>query len=327
MAEEQENNLSLNANEKVGSYLRRIREVRGLTLEQMAESIRMGKNILHEIEENNWRYFPTEAYLRSYIMSICEKLSLDKNIVIKKFSAEINSQFAVLQSILEDSPKEKKESPSEGFPKVAIIIVLVVIAILFITNKVLSGSSKEQLAPKASEQKELSVPAPDSIENASEDSIDDKIDTVPEKRVSEKPAPEKPVPEKPVPEKPVPEKPVAEKPVPEKPAPEKPVAEKPATEPRVTEAPLSEDVLRFECSPSPTDRTCGASLRDFDMKMKYFISEMTRKINRSDTAFVTITVPDRTRLFVNGKEVKYGKFNTLLFNNGEIIKKANRDLR
>jgi hypothetical protein len=216
-------------------------------------------------------------------MSICEKLSLDKNIVIKKFSSEINSQFAVLQSILEDSPKEKEESVSEGFPKIAVIVILVVIAILFIANKVLSGNSKEQLAPKApSVPKELAIPVVDSIENVPEDSIaentqTDKVDTVPELRT--------------------------------------------------IETPLSEYVLRFECTPSPTDRTCGVNLRGYDMKMKYFTSEITRKISRRDTALITITVPDRTRLFMNSKELKYGKYNTLFFNNGEIVGKTNRDLR
>jgi cytoskeletal protein RodZ len=283
MAEEHENNLDLGENERVGDYLHRIRKIRGLDLDHLAKSIRLGKNILEAIEANNWSYFPTEAYLRSYIVSLCDKLSLDKSLVLKKFSAEINSQFWITQTNIMNDSEQEKDSPdssSSNVPKAAIIIILVIIAVLFFVSKMLINPSKEEEdefdmeeIPKTEEFEILEENATDSL-NVSV------IDTVPLPKAAE----------------------------------------------AATVVPGS-DTLRFECTPSSTDSTCGITVKSLDPKMNYFKKMTSRYINREDTMQVTITVPLRTKLFINNTKLDYGNFNTLLFYNGKVVNKANRDLR
>ncbi|GBU23726.1 hypothetical protein R83H12_00343 [Fibrobacteria bacterium R8-3-H12] len=284
MAEEQKNDLDLGENERVGDYLHRIRKLRGLELDHLAKSIRLGKNILEAIEDNNWNYFPTEAYLRSYIVSLCDKLSLDKNVVLKKFSAEINSQFWITQTnIMSESEQEKEISDSSSsVPKAAIIIILVIIALLFFASRILNSYSKEEdddedfyleEAQKTEEVENLEEKAPDSLSVKA-------IDTVPL--------------------------------------------------PKEVDVPVvipGSDTLRFECTPSSTDSTCGVTVKGLDPKMNYFKKMTNRYLNREDTSQVTITVPLRTKLFVNNIKQDYGNFNTLLFYNGKIVNKINRELR
>jgi len=286
MAEEQKNDLDLGENERVGDYLKRIRKIRGLDLEHLAKSIRLGKNILEAIEDNNWNYFPTEAYLRSYIVSLCDKLSLDKSMVLKKFSAEINSQFWITQTNImseSDQEKESSDSSSSNVPKAAIIIILVIIALLFFASKILNNYSKDEddddefgleEFPKTEVIETLEENAPDSL------SIKD---TVPIPKIVE-------------------------------------VA-------TVVSVVPGSDTLRFECTPSATDSTCGVTVKGLDTKMSYFKKITNRYINREDTMQVTITVPLRTKLFVNNIKQDYGNFNTLLFYNGKIVNKINRELR
>jgi len=280
MAEEQENDLNLGENERVGDYLHRIRKIRGLELEHLAKSIRLGKNILEAIEANNWSYFPTEAYLRSYIVSLCDKLSLDKNIVLKKFSAEINSQFWVTQTNIIGDPEQEKDSlePSpSNVPKAAIIIIVVIIALLFIASKILNSYSKDD-----EEDFEIGeIQQTDEFETLEESAPDSSIviDSVPLAK---------------------------------------------ATEPAVIPG---SDTLRFECTPSASDSTCGVTVKGLDVKMNYFKKVTSRYINREDTAQVTVTVPLRTRMFINNTKLDYGNFNTLLFYNGKIVNKINRELR
>ncbi|MDR2583739.1 MAG: helix-turn-helix domain-containing protein [Fibromonadaceae bacterium] len=285
MAEEQKNDLDLGENERVGDYLHRIRKLRGLDLDHLAKSIRLGKNILEAIESNNWNYFPTEAYLRSYIVSLCDKLSLDKSLVLKKFSAEINSQFWITQTnIMSDSEQEKDspEASASNVPKAAIIIILVIIAILFFASKMLNNYSREddddfdmEEVQKTEESETLEENAPDTLDVKV-------IDTVP--------------------------------------LPTKAAEVEPAVVPGL-------DTLRFECTPSATDSTCGITVKGMDQKMSYFKKVTSRYINREDTMQVTITVPNRTKLFVNNTKLDYGTFNTLLFYNGKVVNKINRELR
>jgi transcriptional regulator with XRE-family HTH domain len=288
MAEEQENDLNLRENERVGDYLHRIRKIRGLDLDHLAKSIRLGKNILEAIESNNWNYFPTEAYLRSYIVSLCDKLSLDKSLVLKKFSAEINSQFWIAQTnIMSESEQEKdsSDSSSSNVPKAAIVIILVIIAVLFFASKILNSYSREE--EEEFDMEEIQKIEEESLEENAPDSASINslgiIDSVPIARTVE-------------------------------------VA---------TIAPVvpGSDTLRFECTPSATDSTCGVTVKGLDLKMSYFKRMTNRFVNREDTSQVTITVPERTRLFVNSAKLDYGKFNTLLFHNGKIVNKINRELR
>jgi hypothetical protein len=87
------------------------------------------------------------------------------------------------------------------------------------------------------------------------------------------------------------------------------------------------DTLRFECTPAETDSTCGISLKGLDTKVRYFKRMERRYISRGDTSQVTITVPIRTKLFLNSERLDHGRLNTILFYNGEIVNKYNRDLR
>jgi transcriptional regulator with XRE-family HTH domain len=260
--------------ERVGSYLRRIREAHGLELEQLSKSIRLSKSILQAIEENKWETFPTEAYLRSYISSICDKLSLDKHEVLRKFSAEVNSHFQIAQRNIVDKNEQSQDS-SDNTSKIVAVVILIGLAIAFFAVKTLSGGSSRP-AP-------VTVPLVEEQESSTEtEEILDSLsqsDSVPAGQAVEK------------------------------------------------EAKNATDTLRFECSPSSTDPTCGVSLRGLDMKMNYFRNFTYRYINTKDTSHITITVPGRTRLLVNGSRLDYGNFNTILFYDGKIISKSNRELR
>jgi len=307
MAEEQENNLNLGENERVGDYLHRIRKIRGLELEHLAKSIRLGKNILEAIESNNWSYFPTEAYLRSYIVSLCDKLSLDKNLVLKQFSAEINSQFWITQTNIMSESEQEKDSPeasSSNVPKAAIIIILVIIAALFFASKMFGNYSTEE--DEFDMEENQKTEDYESLEENADDSDTSNavvIDTVPlPKAVAVAKEAEKK----------------------DRYADPLPKAVAVADEPVVTSG---SDTLRFECTPSSTDSTCGVTVKGVDTKMSYFKKMTSRYLNRADTMQVTITVPHRTKLFINNAKLDYGSFNTLLFYNGKVVNKINRELR
>jgi transcriptional regulator with XRE-family HTH domain len=262
------------ADEKIGDYLRRAREARKLDLAYMAKSIRLSTEVVQAIEESRWGYFQVEAYLRCYLVSICEKLQIDKTDVLKKLSLEINSTFKKTEPvsiIRADVTKSKEQKPQGKFPTVEIIVVLAVIAILFFVAKSMNSEMEEEDEPE------------DTTEFQQQESSEAEAELVPE--------------------------------------------ELPATA-SGSENPNATDTLRFECVPSATDNTCGIKLNGVDSKMIFFKRPETRYINRgTDTAYLTITVPERTRILFNGEKLDYGKFNTLQFYKGELVKKFNREVR
>jgi len=274
---ELESEFSIGDNEKVGDYLRRVREARGVELEYLAKAIRLSKNILESIEANRWGDFPTEAYLRSYIISLCEKLLIDKHAVINRFSLEINSHFAVSQANMMSEQNQESPVSNNNASRVAIIVVVVLAAVLFLAKNMLDSSYVEDPASQAQDLKPA-VPAP----------IDDELKL-------------------------------------DEPVENDSVAAQAAQQPAIDLN--AKDTLRLECSHSATDNTCGVSLKGVDNKMNYFSRTTSRYISYNDTSQITITVPLRTKLFVNGTKVDYGRYNTLYFYQGQIIDKSNRDLR
>ncbi|MDR3000644.1 MAG: helix-turn-helix domain-containing protein [Fibromonadaceae bacterium] len=276
---EEENDLSLGADEQVGDYLRRIREARGLEIDQLAKIICLQKSVLQAIEENRWEEFPTEAYLRSYIAAMCGKLSIDKDIVLKKFSIDRNSQFAVAQISL--AAEKRRNSKPSNISTIGIIIILLIIAALFFVSKYLDLDKGSQEPTPEAFQIDIEIDEENEIIDEEEQGI---LDTITKEDTAK----------------------VAD------------IAVQPTR---------TQDTLRFECTPAAADRTCGVSLRGLDTKMFYFTREARRFLNHNDTLMVTVTVPPRTRTFLNGSRLEFGNFNTLLFYRGQIIEKRNRELR
>jgi hypothetical protein len=272
MAGEQKVDKSFEANEKVGDYLHRMREAHKIELKQMAKSIRLNEEILHAIEENRWGYFKIDAYLRCYIVAMCEKMSLDKSEVLRRLSFEKNSLSSMVDA--PEKPERGKSSEGSGF-QVKIAIALVIAAALFFVVKALNSGAG--IAHSDQDDSEIGQEHDASAEDAAHEAKQDSL-----------------------------------------------LAIESVAAPAVDSSAI--DTLRFECTPVETDSTCGISLRGLDIKVRYFKRVERRYIIRGDTSQVTITVPIRTKLFLNDERIDYSKFNTLIFHNGEMISKYNRDL-
>ncbi|MCQ2054227.1 MAG: helix-turn-helix domain-containing protein [Fibrobacter sp.] len=122
--------------ERLGSYLARAREARGMTVEDLARVTKLTLANINLIECGDWKAFPVEAYLRSYLNSICGKLNLDAKHVLDWYSAECGSKYA---SLLADSPakptKVKPLNEEEAKPRsMAVPIVIIVLGLAFVVG-------------------------------------------------------------------------------------------------------------------------------------------------------------------------------------------------
>ena len=84
-----------NPNERLGDFLTRVRESQGLSIEDLSERTKISLKMLRFIEASDWKSLPVEAYVRSYLNSISVKLGLDPRAVLKVYSDEVGSNFAV----------------------------------------------------------------------------------------------------------------------------------------------------------------------------------------------------------------------------------------
>ncbi|MFQ5780103.1 MAG: helix-turn-helix domain-containing protein [Nitrospiria bacterium] len=70
------------SNEVNGEILKKIRENRGVSLEEIAELTRITMSYLKFIEEENFKSLPAEVYLRGYLHQYADLLHLDPKLVV-----------------------------------------------------------------------------------------------------------------------------------------------------------------------------------------------------------------------------------------------------
>jgi hypothetical protein len=68
-----------------GEMLRRVRESRGLTVQQVAERTRITRHHLENIEQDKFQALPAPVYLRGIIMSLARELRLDGQKVARSY--------------------------------------------------------------------------------------------------------------------------------------------------------------------------------------------------------------------------------------------------
>ncbi len=72
-------------NTGVGEYLKRQRELRNYTLEEIAEQTKISLRALRALEAEDWEILPAEIYIRGFIRCYCETIGLDPNEALLRF--------------------------------------------------------------------------------------------------------------------------------------------------------------------------------------------------------------------------------------------------
>ncbi len=142
-----------NPDEPLGAYLKRIRETKGLSLEDLSQKTRISLEHLQQIEAGAWEKFPVEAYVRGYLNSVSETLGLAMPEILAAYSKEAGSSYsreflaAETLSSGEDAFAGKKLPRKTGNSKI-VIVVLVLLCAAFLCGVYLLKSPQVMGAPQ-----------------------------------------------------------------------------------------------------------------------------------------------------------------------------------
>ena len=164
--------------EKLGAFIARVRESRKMTVEQLADAIKLSINYVKAIEAGDWRSFPVAAYVRGYLRSISHILNLNADQVLKAYNAESG---APIETDFEDVSAGKKLAPlKEGEIKkksmaVPVVLVLLVLAFLVASHFL----DLESLALKQTNEQQPAEKLPVAVEDSMTQEIPDGAEAVP----------------------------------------------------------------------------------------------------------------------------------------------------
>ncbi len=134
-----------------GEHLRRERELRGVSLEEVASATRISTRFLEAIENGRWDQLPGGAFNRGFIRSTSRYLGLDEDSMVAEYSLEIRNGD---EDIVPRSAARIRRN-WKGFAAIAIAVV----AILLIVAGGWYGASKVMARRRAARAKDLAQPA------------------------------------------------------------------------------------------------------------------------------------------------------------------------
>ncbi len=140
--------------EKLGAYIRRARLAAQMDLTDLARKIRIAPDVLQQIEESKWDAFPVEAYVRGYLNSLCIHLELDRSKVLGWFGSEYHSNYVMPVAALRDvgvvQPTVAASSNSKLIPALIVILIVVFFVVMNILRSNDTPPAENPLPPSDS---------------------------------------------------------------------------------------------------------------------------------------------------------------------------------
>ncbi len=111
----------------LGAYLKRQRELRNYSLEDIAEQTKISLRALKALEAEDWEILPAEIYIRGFIRCYCETIGLDPNEALLRFE----QVYEPFRRQRENLMSEKEYLPGKKrLPLVWLVVALVVLIAL-----------------------------------------------------------------------------------------------------------------------------------------------------------------------------------------------------
>jgi cytoskeletal protein RodZ len=164
--------------EKLGAFIARVREERGMSVEELSAATKVSVAYIKSIEAGDWKAFPVAAYVRGYLHSISNKLNLNQQQVLKAYVAESG---APVDNDFEDVSNDQKLAPlKDGEIKkksmaVPVVLVLLVLAFLVASHFL----DLESLTMKQTGEQQPAENVPAAVEDSMTQEIPDGAESVP----------------------------------------------------------------------------------------------------------------------------------------------------
>lgn len=117
--------------EKLGEYLRRKREEKNLTLEEIAKESRIQKRYLEALEKEEYGDLPGETYIKGFLRNYCSIIGVNGDEVVSRYDKEMQDekQEAIVEEIVKRDWKEKKLVVNSLIALIVLIIFYLMVTV------------------------------------------------------------------------------------------------------------------------------------------------------------------------------------------------------
>lgn len=130
----------------LGQELKRERELRGISLKEIADSTRISLKFLQALEEDHLEIIPGKFFVRAILRSYAKSLGLDENQLLNKYQ-----EMLLFDEHQMDKEPRKRLNPPRVFTrkKILILILTLVVVVLaaFLYYVIISSPGKSAVPP------------------------------------------------------------------------------------------------------------------------------------------------------------------------------------
>jgi cytoskeleton protein RodZ len=132
-----------------GEHLKRERELRGVTLEEIAAATRISPRFLEALENEQWDRLPGGAFNRGFIRSVARFLGLDEESMVAEYALEtkgLNQSAATPDPMALGMPRDYRPAIFAG---VAVIVLIIAVALAIHFYRARSRARSQQQSTPA----------------------------------------------------------------------------------------------------------------------------------------------------------------------------------
>ena len=108
-----------------GERLKRERELRDVSINELMKSTRISQRFLEALENEDWAKLPGGIFGRAFVRTVARYLGLDEESFLAEYDA---ARGDVSQGRLADRPEERIPSPPRWIPAAALVVLLALLA-------------------------------------------------------------------------------------------------------------------------------------------------------------------------------------------------------
>ena len=135
----------------LGPYLRELRERRGVSLEEISRTTRVGRQYLEALESGDLSKLPAPVFTRGFILAYCQALSEPSDEALARFSGRTSAEDPAPAA----APAPRDRTPSRGRGPVLVSFVLLIVfgfalfGVALVLQSGRGGAERRADAPRA----------------------------------------------------------------------------------------------------------------------------------------------------------------------------------
>lgn len=146
--------------ESLGVYLRRKREERGRTLDDVARETRIQAYLLNALENDDLAPLPHPTFVRGFLRNVCRALTVSADRALELYDEALAARSGVGPDLQRTPSAASEPERSSAFPKglrarrgsrfsptAVVVAVLIAFVILFFAVKISGGALQDDRTP------------------------------------------------------------------------------------------------------------------------------------------------------------------------------------